>query len=426
LNWQTIRNMGHVRFGALLALLIIVFSPNYNIVKFGPSPAVPAFLLAMLGAWLLWRERAQLFAKPAMRRWVIIFLLLFVPVLISVPLSHSPRMSAATAAGLVLYFFCGVALIRALRGDTERVWLAKWITAVLLFWVADSGIQYLFGRDLFGVAVAPEGRILGPFAGNLRQSVLLVLLMPLMLWLMMARSFAGTMAAFFATGVTAMLSGARTTAVFLGIVATALFFRLPGRRWKWGALAAILVAIGATLVISPTLQERYGRITEVGTASMNFENLDRLLTKRLTIWDTSLNMVRDRPLTGVGAGAFAAAYDSYSTIPEDVFRRHVNGQKPYHAHQLYFGVAAETGLTGLIALLLVFALCIKWYLAASPPRRNQAWPFALGLFTYVFPLNSQPVLFSQWLFPVLLLLLGGLLAALDETPAEKLAEKPVH
>lgn len=424
MNWQTIRTMGHVRIGALLALLIVVFSPNYNILKFGPSPAVPAFLLAVLGAWLLWRERLRVFATPAMRRWVIIFLLLFVPVLASVPLSHDLRMSASTAAGLALYFFCGVALIRALRGDTERAWLAKWITVVLLFWVVDSGIQYFLGHDLFGIAVAKQGRILGPFAHNLNQSVLLLLLMPVMLWWLMMRSSAGTLAAFLAAGVVAMLGGARTILLWLGIVATALLIRLPGRRWKWGTLAAILAVIGMTLAISPALQERFGRFTRLGTVTASFENLDLLLSKRLTLWDTGLNMIRERPLTGVGVGAFRAAYDNYSTIPDDVFHTSQARHKPYHAHQLYIGMAAETGLPGLAALVLIFALCIKWYLAAPSPRRDQAWPYAVGMFVYAFPFNSQPVLFSQRVFPVLLLLLGGMLAALDDAPAGKTTGKP--
>lgn len=424
MNWQKIRSMSHAQVGALLALLIVLFSPNYNIVKFGPSPAVPAFLLAILGVWLLWRERLSLFATPAMRRWAVLFLLLFLPVLASVPWSYNPRVSAATAAGLALYFFCGVALTRALRGEAERAWLAKWVSAVLLFWVVDSGIQFFFGHDLFGIAVAKQGRILGPFAHNLHQSVLLLLLMPLMLWWLMVRSTAGTVAAFLAVGAAAMLGGARTILLWLGIVATALLVRLPGRRWKWGTLGALLAVIGMTLVISPVLQERFGRFTGLGTDTTNFENLDQLLSKRLTIWDTNLNMIRERPLVGVGVGAFSTAYDTYSTIPDDVFLGSQARQKPHHAHQLYLGVAAETGVPGLVALILVFALCIKWYLAAPAPRRDQAWPYAVGLFVYAFPLNSQPVLFTQWLFPVLLLLLAGMLAALDETSTGKATEKP--
>jgi O-antigen ligase len=85
-----------------------------------------------------------------------------------------------------------------------------------------------------------------------------------------------------------------------------------------------------------------------------------------------------------------------------------------HAHQLYVGLAAETGLTGLLAFFVVIGLCIRWYWRAPPARRDQAWPYALGLVIYAFPINSQSVLYTHRLFPVLLLLLAGMLAALDE------------
>jgi putative inorganic carbon (HCO3(-)) transporter len=179
-----------------------------------------------------------------------------------------------------------------------------------------------------------------------------------------------------------------------------------------------------TLAISPAMQERFGRFMLIGKVTANYKNLDRLFSKRLSLWDTGLNMVHERPLTGVGIGAFRTAYDSYSTNPDDIFRGNRAVVTPHHAHQLYISMAAETGLPGLAALLLIFAMCIKWYLAAPPPRREQAWPYAVGLFVYAFPLNSQPALYSQWLFPVLLLLLGGMLAALDGVPTGEATEKP--
>ena len=49
-----------------------------------------------------------------------------------------------------------------------------------------------------------------------------------------------------------------------------------------------------------------------------------------------------------------------------------------------------------------------------------AWPFACSLFVASFPINSQPVLFTHWYFPVLLLLVCAMLAALvdDSMAAE--------
>lgn len=425
MNWLSSLNISSARFGAFLALMIVVFLPNYNIEKYGPSPAVPAFLLAVMGMWIVWRERMQVFAATAMRRWTVVFLLLFVPALISVPLSHHLRLSSSTVAVLALYFFCGVALVRVLRDDAEREWLAKWVSVVLLFWVADSAIQYFFGSDLFGIELAIQGRVIGPFSHNLNQSVSLLLLMPLMLWWLAPRSMAGALAAFLLASVTALLGGARTISLWLVFLATAIIIRLPNRRWKWGTLVAILIVLGGSMAISPAMQERLGRFKRISEATVNYKNVDRLLSMRLSLWDTGLNMVAERPFTGVGVGAFRSAYDSYSTNPDDYFRAGKAKLKPHHAHHLYVSMAAETGFPGLIALVVILVLCIRWYLAAAPPRRNQAWPYATGLFIFAFPINSQPFLYSQWLFPVMVLLLIGMLASLDESPERVRANQPV-
>ena len=74
----------------------------------------------------------------------------------------------------------------------------------------------------------------------------------------------------------------------------------------------------------------------------------------------------------------------------------------------------RSGLIGLAAIIAAYILCVAWYFMAAPTRRNLAWPFALSLFVASFPINSQPVLFTHWYFPVLLLLLCAMLATLGD------------
>jgi len=129
-------------------------------------------------------------------------------------------------------------------------------------------------------------------------------------------------------------------------------------------------------------------------------------------------MIKDRPLTGVGAGAFADAYDHYATRPEDPFRS--GGSYPggvYHAHHMYVSIAAESGLIGLAGLLIFVALVIKWLFQASPGLRARAAPYAASLAVIAFPIQSQPVLYRGWWFPVVLLLLCGLVTALQPKKA---------
>ena len=301
----------------------------------------------------------------------------------------------------------------------ERAWLAKWIFAVLAFWIVDSLIQYLFGVDMFGIALTEDTRVVGPFKGSLRQPTLIALLLPVALWFALRRGVLVAIAFFVVAGFVATLGGVRMVLVMLLVVAAGFYLRLPAWRFKIPAaivaLAIMLTAIG----LAPSMQERMGRLVDM--RALSFESIDRLLSDRLTIWHTASNMLRARPFNGVGAGAFAKAYDDYSTRPDDIFR---GGKvRVFHAHQVYVAMAAETGLTGLLGLLVAIALCIKWYWSTPAARRAQAWPYALGLGVYFFPLNTQPPMYhGNWLFPILLLLFAALLAALDGQAREEMPQ----
>lgn len=418
MNWQRIKNLGYIQIGTFLALLIVAVMPNFGL-KYWPSPALPSALLAFLGVGLLWKHRQELWATPAAHRLTLVFAFLLVPVLISVPTSYDLRYSLSVAGALLAYYLTGLALVRVLRGDAERAWLAKWVLWVLVFWIVDSLVQYLFGVDLFGIEMTPDGRALGPFENSLRQPTLIALLLPVALWFAMRRSLAVAFVFLAAAGFVAILGSVRMVLVMLMIVAAGLYLRLPAIRFKIPlALMASAIILGS-IGFAPTMQERMGRLLEVH--ELNFESIDRILSDRLTIWHTATNMLRARPFTGVGAGAFSKAYDDHSTRPVDMFR---GGQvRVFHAHQVYVSMAAETGIGGLLGLLAAIGLCLKWYWSAPSTRRAQAWPYALGLVVYFFPLNTQPPLYhGNWLFPVLLLLFAGLLAALDgetRAPAPK-------
>ncbi len=415
MNWQTIKNLGHVQIGVFLALLIVAVMPNFGL-KHGVSPALPSGLLALLGGWLVWKQRAAVFAAPSTHRLTIVFALLLVPALISIPASYDMRYSFNVAGALVAYYFAGLALVRVLRGDAERAWLATWILFVLAFWVVDSMIQYLFGSDLFGIPVTGDLRILGPFKDSLRQPTLIALLLPVALWVLLRKGALPAVLFFIAAGFIATLGAVRMVLVMLAIVAAGFYLKLPRWRFKIPAAllasAIVLVAIGLT----PAMKERMNRLTEI--RDTKFETIDHVLSTRATIWETASHMLLARPLTGVGAGAFAKAYDDHATRPNDIYRG--GAVKVYHAHQVYFAMGAETGWPGLIGLLVAIGLCVKWYWAAALQRRDQAWPCALGLIVYFFPLNTQPPLYhGNWLFPVILLMFATFLAALDGEPFTK-------
>ena len=258
MNWQTVKNLSYIQVGAFLALLIVAVMPNFGL-KYAPSPALPSALLALLGIWLLWKHRSALWGTPAAGRLSLVFALLLVPALISVPASYDLRYSLSVAGALVAYYFAGLALVRVLRDDVERAWLAKWILWVLIFWIVDSLAQYFFGVDLFGIAVTGDGRVTGPFYNSLRQPTLIALLLPVGLWFVLRRGLIAALIFFAVAGFVANLGGVRMVLVMLVIVAAGLYLRLPATRFKIpAALLAFTIMLGA-IGFAPTMQERMGR-----------------------------------------------------------------------------------------------------------------------------------------------------------------------
>ena len=78
---------------------------------------------------------------------------------------------------------------------------------------------------------------------------------------------------------------------------------------------------------------------------------------RILIWQTAVEMIKDRPLTGVGGGVFPLVYNEY---------RLDSGTKAFSfAHNLPLQILAEFGLLGFIpfAGMVGLALVRGWRLA---------------------------------------------------------------
>lgn len=393
--------------------LLLFWSPFWG------AQRMPLLILLGVGLILHLQSRRWLPTGRAQRRWGVIFLLLWLPCLLATPGSLAPQASLNLSLVLLLHYWVGLALLSGLAGPGHPR-MARWLGLLLLFWAADGALQFALGRDLFGVPISEDGRVLGPFAGNMHMGLFLVVLMPLLLWpLARTRPWLAILL-FVPLGAISALAGARTNLVFAVLAALVLMPALP--TWKH-RIPLLLLSLSPALTIpfSPTLKERVlERNYDVmapsasGTSGELFDKIDRISTSRLVIWENAGRMWLAHPWTGVGPGAFDRAYPHYATRASDPYRTaNKEGKHAYHAHQMYISALAETGLIGLAGLLAGIALVVRWYRAASPLAREAANPWLACLAIIAFPINSQPVLFTGWWFPVVLLLLCGVLAALE-------------
>ena len=184
------------------------------------------------------------------------------------------------------------------------------------------------------------------------------------------------------------------------------------RRRGWGIVMALLglaavFVVARVGVLPEDVVERFDSVAEFtrvqdmrGAANdaVNFS-----LIERLAHWQAASRMASAHPWLGVGLGNFQAAYPDYRLLNWE----HALG----HAHNVYLNAAAETGLLGLGAYLLlwgiVFAVTLRTLGGSTGWRRGVALGL-LGVWTHVTVHNLVDYLFVNNVH----LYLGALLGVL--------------
>jgi O-antigen ligase len=150
-----------------------------------------------------------------------------------------------------------------------------------------------------------------------------------------------------------------------GLLAAVLFFRTGqreiGRQWLLSGLGILLFLVPFLINLAPSLGIRLGfdgSLTQVATEEQS-------IGERKLLNETANQLFENRPLTGVGLGAFAIAQRAeFSNFPVDY--------QP--AHLVLLDVAAESGIFG--ALFYVGLLLAPW-LALWLRRRQLHYSAAL-------------------------------------------------
>jgi O-antigen ligase len=394
----------------LFAVMIIAWSP------FSGGARLPTLLLAMVGAGLLLVKLPALRQQRAVRRWTAVFLLLWLPMWLSLLHAFDVKATFAAIAWFSLMYLAGVTLIVLLQQAVVRQLLARWLGWVIALWILDSVIQYLFGVDMLGMPKTPEGRITGMFS-DLHQGILMLAVLPLVFYHWQPKYGWLAWAMLLGAGVVVMLSGARGYLyIYMLLLLLGLWRRQPG--WKaWLAVLALplLIAMLAS-VLNPQLAKYKLHNTQAITASGQtlFERANHALSYRLNLWETGLHMWQAEPLTGIGSNNYKRAYAQYSSRADDPF-----ASNPTHSHNIYVEWLAETGLAGGVGLLAIVLLCVRWFRQADVLSQHQAWPYALPLMVIYFPVNTTQPMLVPWWFPVLMLLACAFIASLERSQDDR-------
>lgn len=146
---------------------------------------------------------------------------------------------------------------------------------------------------------------------------------------------------------------------FLGLAATTTFMLFKGKHKLLGISIVCLIVVAVILYASPSYIQEVKNISQY--------QVDSSAMGRIRAWNISLQMIRDRPLVGVGLGQFIVQRQHY----ELMYDRHV-------AHSAYFQIGAEGGVLALaLFLLLLFSLIYDLHRLRRLVPRGRVYPWAV-------------------------------------------------
>jgi O-antigen ligase len=423
------------QLGLLLILPAVPFGSlrqiQVGLMNVGLAEALVALVLA---AWL-----ARLVARREIRwRWpplslpLLVFLgVLLLSALAALSLSHSLKELLKWAEVLALYVMAG--------NELDGRWLRLFVVVLL----GTGALAALHGIYQFLFQLGPEGFVLfgrfmraygtfeqpNPYAGYLG------LTLPVALGLVIAAVLPGPGRArawwlVWAGGCGALMLAALVMSwsrgAWLGFAAAvgAMVLAIVVRRGRMAVLLALAGLVVAYVVLAgglsrlpPALVERFADLTTyVGLTDVRgveVTDANFAVVERMAHWQSALDMWTDHAWLGVGIGNYEAAYGQYA-LPQwpDALG---------HAHNYYLNIAAEAGVLGLAAYLLLWGAALLGAWRAAQRARGAAWGVALGILGIVVHLGVHHV-FDNLFVHGMYLQLGMLLGTIPSLAASRSGE----
>lgn len=202
--------------------------------------------------------------------------------------------------------------------------------------------------ETMGIALALAGALVSGSAGRLRK-------LYISLFFLVSLAFAATLS--------------RGPALGLMLTITLLFFiQKDSRKFMLGALAVLLLTFAASASLNKVSRDRMTSAASFLSKDKSSAKLDTAAGKRLTMWKAGIDIFRDYPLTGTGPYGLRRVFNYYHHQP-------IDGKIDYpDLHNLYLQRAADSGVPGLLALLLLFGVILKSTVSSFLKFRD---PFSL-------------------------------------------------
>ena len=349
--------------GLYAVLVAVAFSPTFGIedAAFSISAFEPLLALVFL-FWLLRGITRREINLPKEGLFGAMILLLTVLLLAGGSATSYPLAIKETLKWVLLvlaYIFTRTTIRsdRAARGLLIALFLTGSAEAIM------GAVQFFVPMGPPGFAVGPFIRAHGmfgqpnPFAGYLGTILPIALAMTLVPHPGRFRGIAAFSLLMIAMGIVLSLSRGAWLGLAISLAVMAMAWSPRAKQLLIPLTAGIILVVGLAMLglLPPNLATRITSVTDnfgvfdvrnVPPTSENFA-----VVERMAHWQAGWEMFRDHPFLGVAPGNYPAVYERYYIPPW----REALG----HAHNYYLNMAAEAGLPGLLALLLLLGLAFR-------------------------------------------------------------------
>lgn len=397
----------------LLALSAIFLQP------FGRSVELAVLVMMVIGGVDLIKNRNNIWKKSSFLIFGVLFLCFWIPSLVSLIDAVNISKSSVTTFGMLRFYLAGVFVISRLSSPQTIRLLVLGISVIATLWSLDNLLQAITGFDIFGRPPI-AGRIPGIFGDSPRSGWMLIPLISVAVLYIatLGRLWLSATLAFLMAGAI-FISGDRGAwvALFWIFLSLCCFLFISGKGFKKRvvvslAVVAFLISAGVSQV--PEVQSRM--VLTYSAMGGGFEAWDAATSKRLTIWVTAFEVIKDNPVNGIGVRGFRYAYPDYA--PEDDFFVK-DGVGPHHSHQIVVEMLSDAGVIGLVGYILSLICCV-WLVREAIRRKTYlALGFLASVIGVLMPINSHLSFYSSYWAQACWLLFAFAVVAVFHERADK-------
>lgn len=292
---------------------------------------------------------------------------------------------------IIPMFYLGTQLFRDHRNIRRFVWLYAAGLIVVIHYTVIRHAQFGFNEDIGHYVMRPF------YNDHTAYGAMLAFFIPMIAHLAFSKRYSRTMRILAMIAGAYLLSGlflSFSRAAWISVVGALGVYVLFSLRIKFRWIALSLVTIVLLFFSfqhqiierlernkqdsSKDLVEHIRSITNISSDASNLERINR--------WQSALRMFREKPVWGWGPGTYQFTYAPFQHSKERTIIS-TNVGDLGNAHSEYIGPLSETGLPGMLSVMLLVVLIIYYGLKMARHGRTAAvrslsLAASLGLISY--------------------------------------------